>query len=73
MRCPTCRQILPRPAPNAGKGWRPRDVDRLLFLARYMREKGVTADEAVFQLADIFGRTHDGLLSKLIKLGVMEP
>ena len=72
MRCPRCRQSLPRPPRNAGADWRPRDVDRLLFLAHYMRQKGLTADEAVYQLADVFGRTQDGMLSKLARLGVME-
>lgn len=71
MKCPTCRQQLPRTPINAGRPWTPERDDLLILRAAAAKDQGLTADEAIPMLADVFGRTPSGIYSRLYKLDII--
>ena len=73
-RCSKCRQVLPNGFPrNVGEPWTAVDDRMLTFHARFLRELGVSAEDAIPRLALVFERTHGGIRARLEKLDLITP
>ena len=73
MRCLYCRQPLPHTPINAGKPWTPAlDATMERQVALY-RKRGVPVEDALPLLAELFGRTEAGILTRLLKLDLITP
>jgi len=73
MRCPHCRQFMPRGPINAGKPWHRYLDARLRSYAASYRINDVPVHDAIPMLAKAFGRTHASIYSRLIKLDLITP
>lgn len=73
MRCPHCRQVMPRPPINAGKRWTPAADRALCYQADALRRTGMSADAAIGILAQQFERNFNGIEARLTRFDRITP
>lgn len=70
-RCLYCRQFLPHFPVNAGKRWTPDLDDVLTRQAALYRKRNIPVDDAIPLLAELLGRTNEGIDARLRRLDLI--
>lgn len=73
MRCPCCKQWVPKPIMprNAFKPWNQSLDAQLLFQADCYRRMGLNVESAVKRMADFFGRSENSIFCRLRKFDLI--